>query len=253
VSLFCRLSSELQVPPILERPISAYTAVELEYVVMRRISSEIGWATGAKPRLRVFSTPDWTTREDGDAVILLEGGRWILTCRNHDNWRVYAYDLDMPLSQEPRCIIDLELNTGVEKDWRMFASLDRNARPELAFNLCLAPDPCPDIHMPELHNIGILDQIHIYRLTLKDNGTGTILEAHKFKSLGIRDEAVVFAIHGNYLVRCFNSYDHSFEVCNWLLSDSDVHFKCYIDDVVSPSVSLAVCQFCLFVLIYLYA
>ncbi|KAF8180406.1 hypothetical protein BJ912DRAFT_1044914 [Pholiota molesta] len=38
VCLFYRLSSEVRVAPILERPISAYTAKELEYVVMHRIS-----------------------------------------------------------------------------------------------------------------------------------------------------------------------------------------------------------------------
>ncbi|KAF8180404.1 hypothetical protein BJ912DRAFT_631956 [Pholiota molesta] len=215
VCLFYRLSNEVRVPPILERPISAYTAEELEYVVMRRISSEVRWANGAEPRVRVLSMLDWDSKVDPDfevhdQVLVLDGGRWLLTCRRRNRWRVYAHDLDMPLSdseEEPRCIIDLN---SEEQGWQLAYDVDRDATSELAYILCLIPwstirpDDSPSDWAPA--------QIHIYRLTVKGRGNEATLEAQKLKSLPNDLPGIIEMIdmRGHHLIRSIYEADASF-------------------------------------------
>lgn len=173
--------------------------------------------------------------------------------------RIYAHDLDMPLEREPRCIIEFEIGSRVEPAWSIAAYLDQDARPELAFKLCLTLRSNTR-RPPDLVNDWPLDEMYIYDLIVKGRGSDAFLEAHKIKSLrsdmGTETGELIF--HGNYLVRSVETWDLScfaYEVCNWLLSDSTVHFKSYInikddDHGIAPvSLSLIFFTFLLFVLI----
>lgn len=225
--LFNRLSIELMAPPLLERPINAYSGDELEQVVLRRISSEVRWTSEQPPRTR--SVPmDYD--ELKDLRLLLEGGRWLLKSPRKHPSRVYAYDLDKPLSQKPKCIINLK--TGkYPQVWRMAADVDRNES-DLTFNLCIVPS-CygnDNLDSPAM----TLGNIYIYRLTLDGCGSEATLKARKIKTLdkGLQAGSRIISLQGRYLARCLLSFKFRYywiEVLDWVLSNSSVHLKSYID------------------------
>jgi hypothetical protein len=226
--LFNRLSIELMAPPLLERPINVYTGDELEQIVLRRISSEVRWASEQPPRTR--SVPMDCDELKG-ARLLLEGGRWLLkSLRKHPS-RVYAYDLDNPLSQKPKCIIDLQTGTHPQI-WRMAADVDRNES-DLTFNLCIVPS-CygnyDNLNSPTM----ALGDIHIYRLTLDGFGSEATLKAQKIKTLdkGLQVGSRIVSLQGRYLARCLRSSKPRYfciEILDWVLSNSSTHSKSYID------------------------
>lgn len=129
--LFNRLSVELRAPPPLEGPIDTYKSEQLKRIVLRCISSEIRRVSAQPPR--TLSVPiqhdNWN-----NGMPLLEGGRWLLLI---SGGRVYAYDLNRPHPQTPRCIINFG-KVRYKHFWIMAADVDRNES-ELTFNLALAP------------------------------------------------------------------------------------------------------------------
>jgi hypothetical protein len=165
-------------------------------------------------------------------VILLEGGRWLLMSLHRDPGYIYAHDLDVPLHwHQARTIIEFETGDRAEPMWRIAAYLDRDARPELAFKLCLTL--CTKTTRPP-DNDWPLDEIHIYDLIVKGRGSEAFLEAREIKFLlsDMGTDLGVLYLQGNYLVRPIEPWDKTlclYEVCNWFLSDSVVHFKSYID------------------------
>ncbi|KAF9482727.1 hypothetical protein BDN70DRAFT_403295 [Pholiota conissans] len=225
-ALFERLCDELIVPPLLERPIHAYSAQELEGAFFKRISSEMAFASGRIPRMR--SEP-LNSERYSDCYHLLEGGRWLLvTSPRLKPGRVYAYDLEKPLLPKPKRIIDFKDRNPGQK-WWIRTNLDKSS-PTLAFNLLLAPlftaDNDPNLNAPHAYN-------HIYRLTLSGYGIDAKLEAQKLRTLygGLEFYTTDIQLQGHYLSRVLANYitRHShIEVCNWVLSNSTLYMKSYI-------------------------
>ena len=94
-------SSPLLYHPILEAPIDEYTPYDLKNMVLRNISSTLGWNSPRKPHERTTPYGDFPIGDGGK--VLLEGGRWLLSFGdnlinyNPDYDRtVLAYDLDSP-------------------------------------------------------------------------------------------------------------------------------------------------------------
>ncbi|KAF9475424.1 hypothetical protein BDN70DRAFT_883743 [Pholiota conissans] len=244
---FQRLSTELLAPPILERPLHAYTAKELEQIIFRRISSELAFAVNQAPRTQPFDCPKVSFMRD-DNFRLLQGGRWLLVTSPHPDMLpgcVYVFDLDKPFPQDLHYIIDTGDRTPKTR-WLIAADIDKDA-PSLTFNVCLVPgstirsfsrDPAgpefdSDIH-PNTYMHDASVNIHVYRLTLNGCGSDAILEAHKLRTIyaGLQlftgDNLILC---GHYLVRYI--YDARYtkrriEVCNWFLSNSS-YSKSYIN------------------------
>ncbi|KDR70089.1 hypothetical protein GALMADRAFT_214832 [Galerina marginata CBS 339.88] len=92
VTLFNRCTETLLYPPRLVQPIHHYSTAELENLLVRGLSSKVGWNSYRPPTERL-------TKDDilGTAgKVLLEGGRWLLTCGNNIDGgeHVHFYDLD---------------------------------------------------------------------------------------------------------------------------------------------------------------
>lgn len=96
-------------PTLLYRPILEastdmqwYTAQDLRNILFRNISSTLGWNSPRKPQERIIPYGGLPIGNRGK-VVLLEGGRWLLTFgRNLSNYdpdhdrAILAYDLDSP-------------------------------------------------------------------------------------------------------------------------------------------------------------
>ncbi|KIM47348.1 hypothetical protein M413DRAFT_273180 [Hebeloma cylindrosporum] len=87
--------------PILEAPIDTYTTRELKNLVLRNISSTLGWNSSRKPQERTVPQGEFPIGQGGR--ILLPGGRWLLTwgsnlADHNPNYyqAISAYDLDSP-------------------------------------------------------------------------------------------------------------------------------------------------------------
>ncbi|KAF8166243.1 hypothetical protein BJ912DRAFT_1002798 [Pholiota molesta] len=238
--LLHRLSAELMAPPILERPIDTYNGGELEQIVLRRISSEINWTSEVPPKARNVPI---TLHEGCEFPLLLKGGRWLLlTSSLHGYCRVYAYDLDSSLSQEPQCIIDLrDASDDPEQVWHMAADVDPDES-QLTFNLCLVPlttfgpHPTPTVESPPA-------DIHIYRVTLNGHRMEAVFMADNIKTIrnGFRAGSSRIALRGRYLARSLTILEpisSSIEVCDWVLSDESTHFKLYITIGIPQHISL---------------
>ncbi|KAF9482729.1 hypothetical protein BDN70DRAFT_918943 [Pholiota conissans] len=239
VSLFGRLSFESMHPPLLERPITTYTAEQLRTVVLKYISSEVNFATHLPPRTRTLPTERFRINEND--FILLEGGRWLLlSSLPMGPGRVFAYDLDKPLSQEPQCIIDCGVHDSTVP-WSLEADLDRN-EPSLTYNLCFMPfgtlqngyDEAGVEDEVQIPNAPVaLTDTYVYRVTPKGQGSDAMLEAHKIRTIhgtwGVTYLSI--GLRGHYLARLVKyrpSGTYCIEICNWFLSDSCSHLKSYI-------------------------
>ncbi|KAF9482738.1 hypothetical protein BDN70DRAFT_874760, partial [Pholiota conissans] len=237
-ALFERLCDELIVPPLLERPIHAYSAQELEGAFFKRISSEMAFASGRVPKMRSESLK---SEQYSDCYHLLEGGRWLLvTSPRLKPGCVYAYDLENPLLPKPECIIDFKDRNHTQK-WWIKTNLDKSSS-TLAFNLLLAPscsvrnfqrdfpdgddDDYPNPNAPHAYN-------HIYRLTLSGYGSDAKLKAQNLRSLygGFGFYTTDIQLQGKYLSRVLENVittNKRVEVCNWFLSNSSLYAKSYI-------------------------
>jgi len=85
----------------MEAPIEEYTTDDLKNMVLRNISSTLGWNSPRKPHERI--TPDGDFPIGDVRKVLLEGGRWLLSFgRNLIHYNpdydgaVLACDLDSP-------------------------------------------------------------------------------------------------------------------------------------------------------------
>ncbi|KAF8649275.1 hypothetical protein AX16_005903 [Volvariella volvacea WC 439] len=118
----------------LERPINTYTAQELERLILRWKSAEIGWTTddgvpARERRLQLERSP--STRVE--CIHLVKGGRWLLVALSSGS--VLFYDLD---EKDPiqRILIPPSGSTiGLRK---MDVDIDTSS-PTLAFKLALLP------------------------------------------------------------------------------------------------------------------
>ncbi|KAF9480913.1 hypothetical protein BDN70DRAFT_920155 [Pholiota conissans] len=244
VSLFWRLSRENIVPPVLECSLSSYTAAELELVVMRRVSSEKRLRAGEKARERVY-LQDQIPMDDEQ--YLLDGGKWLLTmCNEINKWgRVYVYNLDGEPSGQ--CIIDLGISTLEDADMYMSCDRDLNNKDVLAYTVCLSPRfSFPPEPFMSVDGDWPGEGIHIYRLIAKGRGENATLEAKKVKYLRYPqfiEPVYDITLRGDYFVQCLEQGEEddddpnvlSFEVWNWVLSDTLFHFKARIDVDVTLS------------------
>ncbi|KAF9480915.1 hypothetical protein BDN70DRAFT_992283 [Pholiota conissans] len=208
-SLFLRLSTELPVPPVLDRPLSMYSGADLECLLIRRISSELRWAYTENPPHDLRFKHGYLSEEDH--MLYLDGGR------------------------DCRTIVDLELLYWGPM-WNMAADMpERSTGSPLTFHLCLTPslsDLSPENAQPE----GV-DGIHIFHLTVQGARGEAKLVSQKIKHL--RDSRSITEVYhvtlrGDYLVRCLELEDEDafrFEVYNWVLSNDSVHYTAYIDGV----------------------
>ncbi|KAF9475427.1 hypothetical protein BDN70DRAFT_956551 [Pholiota conissans] len=222
VSLLERLSRETFVPPVLNHPIGAYTAQDLERLVMRRISSEIRSREGKIPRRRACFEDNYPFEH---SHVFLAGGRWFLGMaheKENECGRVYAYNLDG--EDRGQCIIDLGILHLIYGGWLISCDTNMN---ELSYTISLTPTPTSPQNPAKFFNgIWPREGAHIYSLTVKGRGAGATLEAKEMKYLrfpkGHTTSSCNIVLAGNYIVRqlgiCFTN-PRVFEVWNWALSN----------------------------------
>lgn len=210
---------------------NAYTAKELERVVLKRISSEI--CCNSRMPTNICPIPKRGPGGVGTSnvnVHVVEGGRWLLSIsQKRDARRVFAYDLDKPFPQDPQCIIELK-PSNPEPYWFICTDVDPTEA-TLTFNLALIPDHTFPGRTSD--NTIPLPEIHIYRICLKGHGSQAMLKARWTKSLRIsgKELTVIHCFYGYHFARALEGVSfpkRCIEVCNWSLSDLSVHTKSYI-------------------------
>ena len=230
--LFRNASSFLSPPPKLERPIEEYTSYELEQTLLTSVKADIGWRSDCKPMRRDILIKELRH----DTIVLVEGGRWLLTVSDHAFGYVYAYDLDADPIQDPKVIIQPEGEWDAQKIYYMSIDVDRQAS-TLTFNLALFPalyfsgmtvsHPCGRIQdMP-------IPRLRIYRVAVVGRGIEASLVPQQLASLPIPSTGFTYGLSllGQYASRRFftSAGDNDrIEVYDWASSNASQHVKTFL-------------------------
>lgn len=210
LSQLTKLSLVLPVSPRLEDHRDLYASQEIEDFVLYRISADIGWLSGQKPRSR--GMPPWPKFQD-PTFALVEGGRWLLIV---DEGRVYAQDLNAPSIREPELIISGQ-SQYKESLYCLRVDVDRT-EPILTFNLSILP----------LRNRTGPSTLQIYRVQATGHGSDARLVAKPLKHLllTIEGRSEQQDLAGNYFARSFFPYDQPafLEVYDWNLSNQTTRY-----------------------------
>ncbi|KIM41764.1 hypothetical protein M413DRAFT_137650 [Hebeloma cylindrosporum] len=134
-----------------ERPLCAYDAQGLEFLLLRLKGAEIGWRRGDKPQSRRLDTTSVSLR-----MHLVEGGRWLLVVSHTGS--VTYFDLDSPTITEviliPDQIVPPSRMLFGDISTEMVVDMDR-ASPHLAFNMAFSFCSTKDTRGPTDHKIQV--------------------------------------------------------------------------------------------------
>ncbi|KIM47349.1 hypothetical protein M413DRAFT_273184 [Hebeloma cylindrosporum] len=207
--------------PTLEAPIDEYTTHDLKNIVLRNISSTLGWNSSREPQERTTPEGDFVV---GEEKILLEGGRWLLsfggnlTVYNPDySGAILAYDLDSPEFSSTIIYKD----TIPERDMvlmKMFAQVDRT-QSCLAYTVGLIFEGFDDPYMPV--------RFEVLRIEQRGRGPEAKLLTSTIKSLSCWDH--VADILGDYAIITYFALGatripyRKVKICNWRTSSSNKH------------------------------
>jgi hypothetical protein len=145
--------------------------MELEGLVLRWKTAEIGWAVDG--RIPLLERQLWMPEDSPNCMHILRGGRWLLAANNHG--AVEYYDLDAP-ERLPRQLTPLPFENARVKalmsvDMDLVAD-DLPTDQSLAFNLGLLLVRLPDYN-PETFDFfspGSSQQcIQVWRITFQDD------------------------------------------------------------------------------------
>jgi hypothetical protein len=145
--------------------------MELEGLVLRWKTAEIGWAVDGRVPLQERHM--WMPEDSPDCMHIVRGGRWLLAA--HDHGAVEYYDLDAP-ECPPRRLIpspfeDARVKVFMSVDMDLVAD-DLPTDQSLAFNLGLLLVRLPDYN-PETFDFfspGSSQQcIQVWRITFQDD------------------------------------------------------------------------------------
>jgi len=199
----------------LERPIQLYKSHELEFLVLRLKSAELGWKTvgGSPSRRRTI-----TTTTNPKCMYLVEGGRWLLFAT--DNGSIAYFDLDTSTPTESILTPD----QFDDRPTHVSMTIDRDSNSAfLTFNLVVSFCFTDTL----LHPNGI--QIWRVELVLDDQQQGNGLTAIRLASIPVEDSILLMSamsICGPHLA--FSVLSLEFEylsfIINWKQADGEARY-----------------------------
>ena len=167
-------------PPRLERAIETYTSFELENIVLRWASAQLGWESASDRPIceRVISTPE------SSCIHLVEGGRWLLVVDLYTASISY-FDLDSSVVTGRTLTPPALKESSVKASVHIRLKMDYTSR-TLSFNLALSALRAP-FHTWEYPSESHVSIWHVH-LLVDDSGQGVALNAEYLASFSYRPE-----------------------------------------------------------------
>ncbi|KAF8885472.1 hypothetical protein BD779DRAFT_1533320 [Infundibulicybe gibba] len=185
-----------------EESLDAYSALELEQWLVNRTRAQRGWNSATPPQYRQMD------QADAGCIVLVPGGRWLLT--DPVDGIVTVYDLDTPEMRSKALISPMD-DHDAEHEHLMAISINEKS-PVLSFNISLLSQP-----LGEYPDQGIKSRLSIWRATLSGHGREAELTALRITSLDITTDIHphIILLDGEYVALVT---DRTVKILKWIES-----------------------------------